>query len=251
MSRERIYRVDAVVLKRTDIGEADRLLTIYTPTLGKLRVTAKGVAALQKDLPKCKILTYDSTATEESPEQNQPTTKEKLVGVWEWRPQWGGTWRSVPRTGPATIAAEIAANRIPFFMMILLRGVPSAAHRSYRNPCANEERSICGPSQATWTRIRPRSRSIDQTITDRNRAPAGGTPHGIGPVRSGTWPRDVGRGKQTARSVPSRLSFLTRAVQDQECGGRGDVASAVSRQSKAAARVFDRGRCAADSVFVL
>ena len=47
MSRERIYRVDAVVLKRTDIGEADRLLTIYTPTLGKLRVTAKGVRKTQ------------------------------------------------------------------------------------------------------------------------------------------------------------------------------------------------------------
>jgi DNA repair protein RecO (recombination protein O) len=43
MSRERVYRAEAVILKRIDIGEADRLLTIYTPAHGKLRVTAKGV----------------------------------------------------------------------------------------------------------------------------------------------------------------------------------------------------------------
>ena len=32
-----------------------------------------------------------------------PTNKEKIVGVWEWQQQWGGTWRMVPRTGPTTI----------------------------------------------------------------------------------------------------------------------------------------------------
>ncbi len=41
--RERLYRVQAIVLKRTDTGEADRLLTLYTPDRGKLRVVAKGV----------------------------------------------------------------------------------------------------------------------------------------------------------------------------------------------------------------
>lgn len=43
MSRERLYRTEAVVLKRTDFGEADRLLTLYTPGLGKLRAIAKGI----------------------------------------------------------------------------------------------------------------------------------------------------------------------------------------------------------------
>ncbi len=41
--RERLYRVDAIVLKRTDHGEADRLLTLLTPDQGKLRAIAKGV----------------------------------------------------------------------------------------------------------------------------------------------------------------------------------------------------------------
>jgi DNA repair protein RecO (recombination protein O) len=43
MSRERLYRTEAIVLKRTDFGEADRLLTLYTPGLGKLRAIAKGI----------------------------------------------------------------------------------------------------------------------------------------------------------------------------------------------------------------
>lgn len=46
MDRERLYRTEAVVLKRSDFGEADRLLTLYTPRLGKCRVLAKGVRRL-------------------------------------------------------------------------------------------------------------------------------------------------------------------------------------------------------------
>lgn len=39
----RSQRVEAVVLRHTDWGEADRLLWIFTRELGKLRVVAKGV----------------------------------------------------------------------------------------------------------------------------------------------------------------------------------------------------------------
>ena len=42
MSRERLYRSEAIVLRRQDFGEADRLLTLFTPALGKIRVVAKG-----------------------------------------------------------------------------------------------------------------------------------------------------------------------------------------------------------------
>jgi DNA repair protein RecO (recombination protein O) len=41
--KDRLYRTEAIVLGRTDYGEADRILTLYTPKLGKLRVIAKGV----------------------------------------------------------------------------------------------------------------------------------------------------------------------------------------------------------------
>ncbi len=43
MSRiERAFRTQAIILKRRDFGEADRLLTIFTPDRGKLDVIAKG-----------------------------------------------------------------------------------------------------------------------------------------------------------------------------------------------------------------
>ncbi|MGQ9681376.1 MAG: DNA repair protein RecO [Anaerolineae bacterium] len=41
--KERLYHTEGIVLKRSDLGEADRLLVLFTPGLGKLRVVAKGV----------------------------------------------------------------------------------------------------------------------------------------------------------------------------------------------------------------
>lgn len=41
--RERLYRTDGVILSRMSLGEADRILTIFTPRHGKIRVIAKGV----------------------------------------------------------------------------------------------------------------------------------------------------------------------------------------------------------------
>ena len=44
MTLPRVYKVEAVVLKDARLGETDRVLTLYTPYLGKLRAVAKGVA---------------------------------------------------------------------------------------------------------------------------------------------------------------------------------------------------------------
>lgn len=41
--RERTYRTEAIVLRRKDIGEADRILTLLTPEYGKVRAVAKGI----------------------------------------------------------------------------------------------------------------------------------------------------------------------------------------------------------------
>ena len=41
--RERTYRTDAIVLRRKDFGEADRMLTLLTPEHGKVRAVAKGI----------------------------------------------------------------------------------------------------------------------------------------------------------------------------------------------------------------
>jgi DNA repair protein RecO (recombination protein O) len=43
VARSRLYRTPSVVLKRMDLGEADRIVTLYTRDAGKVRAVAKGV----------------------------------------------------------------------------------------------------------------------------------------------------------------------------------------------------------------
>jgi DNA repair protein RecO (recombination protein O) len=43
MRQQRTYSTEGVILKHTDLGEADRILTLFTPRKGKMRVVAKGV----------------------------------------------------------------------------------------------------------------------------------------------------------------------------------------------------------------
>ncbi|MBA2277363.1 MAG: DNA repair protein RecO [Chloroflexia bacterium] len=40
--RDRLYTTEAIVLSRLDYGEADRILTLFTPSRGKLNAIAKG-----------------------------------------------------------------------------------------------------------------------------------------------------------------------------------------------------------------
>lgn len=42
MTPPRVYKVEAIVLRGSDFGEADRLLTLYTRERGKIRAIAKG-----------------------------------------------------------------------------------------------------------------------------------------------------------------------------------------------------------------
>ena len=43
MPRPRNYQTEAIIIKKTKLGEADRILTLYTPNLGKIQAVAKGV----------------------------------------------------------------------------------------------------------------------------------------------------------------------------------------------------------------
>jgi len=43
MSKPRNYQTEAIIIKKIKLGEADRILTLYTPHLGKIQVVAKGV----------------------------------------------------------------------------------------------------------------------------------------------------------------------------------------------------------------
>jgi DNA repair protein RecO (recombination protein O) len=43
MARPRNYQTEAIIIKKTKLGEADRILTLYTPDLGKIQAVARGV----------------------------------------------------------------------------------------------------------------------------------------------------------------------------------------------------------------
>src|SRR5512137_2502834 len=47
MTGQRSFRVEAVVLRHSDWGEADRLLTLYTRERGKVRALAKGARRIR------------------------------------------------------------------------------------------------------------------------------------------------------------------------------------------------------------
>ncbi|MBF6589102.1 MAG: DNA repair protein RecO [Ktedonobacterales bacterium] len=43
MAHPRVYSIEAIILRRGNFGEADRILTLFTPTQGKIRAIAKGI----------------------------------------------------------------------------------------------------------------------------------------------------------------------------------------------------------------
>ncbi|MBI2831088.1 MAG: DNA repair protein RecO [Chloroflexi bacterium] len=43
MSRPRTYQTEAIIIRKTRLAEADRILTLYTPHLGKIQAVARGV----------------------------------------------------------------------------------------------------------------------------------------------------------------------------------------------------------------
>jgi DNA repair protein RecO (recombination protein O) len=47
MARPRTYKTEAVVLKQSPLGEADRILTLITPDVGKVRAVAKGIRRIK------------------------------------------------------------------------------------------------------------------------------------------------------------------------------------------------------------
>ncbi len=43
MSKPRTYQTEAIIIKKIKLGEADRILTLYTPHRGKIQAVAKGI----------------------------------------------------------------------------------------------------------------------------------------------------------------------------------------------------------------
>jgi DNA repair protein RecO (recombination protein O) len=61
MPRAGSYQTEAITLKKTKLGEADRILTFYTPDIGKVQAVAKGVRRPRAKLAgHLELLTYSN-----------------------------------------------------------------------------------------------------------------------------------------------------------------------------------------------
>jgi DNA repair protein RecO (recombination protein O) len=67
MTRTRFYNTEAVVLRKSDLGEADSIITLYTPLYGKLRAVARGVRRPKSRLGgHVELLTYSQMSLSQS-----------------------------------------------------------------------------------------------------------------------------------------------------------------------------------------
>lgn len=63
MSKPRNYQTEAIIIKKTKLGEAGRILTLYTPHLGKIQGVAKGVRRPRSKLAgHLELLTYSQVS---------------------------------------------------------------------------------------------------------------------------------------------------------------------------------------------
>jgi DNA repair protein RecO (recombination protein O) len=61
MPPPRVYKTEAIVLRQRKLGEADKIITLYTPNYGKLEAVAKGVRRPKSRLAgHLEVLTYTS-----------------------------------------------------------------------------------------------------------------------------------------------------------------------------------------------
>ena len=63
MSKPHNYQTEAVIIKKIKLGEADRILTLYTPHLGKIQAVAKGVRRPRSKMAgHLELLTYSQVS---------------------------------------------------------------------------------------------------------------------------------------------------------------------------------------------
>lgn len=98
--RLRVYRTDGIILRRSDWGEADRLVTLFTPGFGKLRVVAPGARKPQsRKSGHLELFTYGTYVLARG------RTFDKLTQA-ETRAYFPGLRESLDRITCASLAAE-------------------------------------------------------------------------------------------------------------------------------------------------
>lgn len=116
--RSRVYRTEAIVLKSFDYGEADRILTLYTPEQGKLRVLAKGVRRTTSR--KAGHLDLFSRATLLLARGRQLDIITQAETVETFRPMRESLWRSTYAHYVAELVESFSAEQLPNYPLYRL-----------------------------------------------------------------------------------------------------------------------------------
>lgn len=81
-----MYRTEAIVIGRFDLGETDRIFTLYTPSRGKMRAIAKGVRRPQSRLaPHLEILSQSRLILAKGRDLDVVTSAETVDAHWPLR----------------------------------------------------------------------------------------------------------------------------------------------------------------------
>jgi DNA repair protein RecO (recombination protein O) len=84
--RDHVYRTDALIIGRLDLGEVDRILTLFTPQHGKLRAIAKGVRRPQSRLaPHLELFSESRVMLAKGRDLDVVTSAEMLDAHWPLR----------------------------------------------------------------------------------------------------------------------------------------------------------------------
>jgi DNA repair protein RecO (recombination protein O) len=84
--RDHVYRTDALIVGRLDLGEVDRILTLFTPQHGKVRAIAKGVRRPQSRLaPHLELFSESRVMLAKGRELDVVTGAEMIDAHWPLR----------------------------------------------------------------------------------------------------------------------------------------------------------------------
>ncbi len=111
MRHPRATRADAIVLRRLDYGEADRLITLYTIQQGKVRAIAKGVRRITSRMAgHLDLLTYSSVLLVKGRNLDLITQGQTIEGFSGLR---GDVWRTTYACYLAELVDRFTEDGVP------------------------------------------------------------------------------------------------------------------------------------------
>lgn len=120
MTAPKVYKTEAIVLKRINLGEADKILTLYTPNLGKLSAIAKGVRRPRSKMGgHLELLTHSSLMLARGQNLDIITQSETISSFLPLR---GDLWRASLAIYAAELVEQLTAEHVenyPVYKLLL------------------------------------------------------------------------------------------------------------------------------------